>query len=161
MNRIAVFPGSFDPVTAGHYDLIQRAMGLFDRVIVAIGQNADKQSYFDTETRLRMIRELFAGNDRVEAVVYSGLTIEYCRQRGAGYLIRGLRTSADFEFERAIAQANRQMMPEIETVFLLTSPSHAHISSSIVREVLRYGGDPSVFLPDGMNWRKYLPKKSV
>jgi pantetheine-phosphate adenylyltransferase len=150
MKRIAIFPGSFDPITAGHYDLVLRARHLFEKIIIAIGSNSEKQGLFSPANRREMIVDLFAGQAGIEVEIYSGLTIDFCRAKNAGYLLRGLRTSADFEFERVIAQANRQLYPDVETVFLLTAPEYSHISSSIVREVLRHGGDPSAFLPAGL-----------
>lgn len=150
MKRIAVFPGSFDPITAGHYDLVMRARTLFDKIIIAVGTNSEKQGLFSPEARIEMIAQLFAAKEGIDVEIYSGLTVEFCRDKNAAFLLRGLRTSADFEFERVIAQANRQLYPDVETVFLLTAPGYSHISSSIVREILRHGGDPSAFLPAGL-----------
>jgi pantetheine-phosphate adenylyltransferase len=154
--RIAVFPGSFDPLTAGHYGLIIRALGFFDRIIIAIGHNAEKKAFFSAETRLQMIHDIFKDQRRVKAEIYSGLTVNFCRAKGARYILRGLRTSADFEFERVVAQVNRKLYPDIETIFLLTAPEHSFISSSIVREVLVHGGDPTPFLPAGLDISKYI-----
>lgn len=154
--RIAVFPGSFDPLTAGHYGIVLRALGFFDKIIIAIGLNAEKKAYFPAETRLLMIRDIFKNESRVETEIYSGLTVNFCRQKGARFILRGLRTSADFEFERVVAQVNRKLYPDIETLFLLTAPEHSFISSSIVREVLVHGGDPTPFLPPGFDINKYL-----
>jgi pantetheine-phosphate adenylyltransferase len=151
MEKIAVFPGSFDPFTRGHESIILRALPLFDRIIIAIGENSEKRSYFPLEKRLEMIRKLYLGQSKVEVDQYQGLTVDYCRKAGARFLLRGLRTSADFEFERAIAQVNLKMNPEVETVFLLTLPEYSPVTSTIVREILRYGGDVSPFIPENLD----------
>ncbi|AWH85410.1 pantetheine-phosphate adenylyltransferase [Flavobacterium album] len=145
--RIAVFPGSFDPITLGHYDIIKRGVGLFDKIIVAIGVNAEKKYMFSLEERLRFIKESFADEPKIEVITYEGLTIDLCKKVGAQFILRGLRNPADFEFEKAIAHTNRQLS-KIETVFLLTAISTSHISSSIVRDVLRNGGDYTILVPD-------------
>lgn len=150
MDRIAVFPGSFDPVTKGHESIIRRSLGLFDKLIIAMGENSQKQFYFTLEQRLGWLHELFDRERKVEIVHYNGLTVELCRREGARYIVRGLRTSADFEFERGIGQMNRLMVPDIETVFLLSEPEYASLSSSIVRDILRHGGDVSRFIPQGI-----------
>jgi pantetheine-phosphate adenylyltransferase len=150
MQKIAVFPGSFDPVTIGHYSLIIRALPLFDQIVVAIGSNNDKTGFFSVDDRMKWIKEIFANEPRVSVTVYKGLTVDYCRSISAGFLLRGLRTSADFEFERTVGQVNKKLHPEIETIFLLTAPEHSYISSSIVREIIKNGGDPSQFLPAGL-----------
>jgi pantetheine-phosphate adenylyltransferase len=147
MEKIAIFPGSFDPITCGHVSVIRRAIPLFDKIIVAIGINALKSTYFDLEKRVAMIQAVFADNDTIEVQSYSGLTIDFCREVNAKFLLRGLRTSADFEFERSIGQMNKQMNPDIETIFLLTQPEHTALNSSIVRDILRHNGDVSKFVP--------------
>ncbi len=147
MNNIAVFPGSFDPITCGHASVIRRALPLFDKVIVAIGINALKDTYFDLDTRIKMVQAVFADSNKVEVQSYTGLTVSFCHQVGAGFLLRGLRTSADFEFERSIGQINMQMNPEIETIFMLTQAEHTALNSSIVRDILRHKGDVSKFVP--------------
>ena len=146
MEKIAVFPGSFDPITLGHYDIIKRGVSLFDKVIVAIGVNAEKKYMFTLEERKRFIEEAFKDQQKVEVITYQGLTIDLCRNVGAGFILRGLRNPADFEFEKAIAHTNRQLS-KIETVFLLTAASTSYISSSIVRDVLRNGGDYTILVP--------------
>ena len=146
--RIAVFPGSFDPITKGHLSIVRRAIPLFDKIIVAIGVNADKSGYFPIELRLDWLRQSFSDLPQVEVDPYRGLTVDYCREMKASYLIRGLRTSADFEFERSVAQVNLKLDPSIETVFLLTLPEHVMITSSIVREVHRHGGNIRQFIPE-------------
>ncbi|HSR59791.1 MAG TPA: pantetheine-phosphate adenylyltransferase [Robiginitalea sp.] len=143
----AIFPGSFDPITLGHSDIIQRGIGLFDELIIAIGENADKAYMFSLEERMRFIREAFAGEPRIRVESYRGLTVDFCKQVGAGFILRGLRNPGDFEFEKAIAHTNRKLS-EIETVFLLTASGKSFISSSIVRDVIRHGGDYTVLVPD-------------
>lgn len=147
MLRIAVFPGSFDPITCGHESVIRRAAPLFDKIIVAIGVNSQKQGFFNVDIRLAMIKETFADLDNIEVDSYSGLTVDYCKKVEANYLLRGLRTAADFEFERSIGQINKQMDENIETIFMLTQPEHTPINSSIVRDILRHGGKASKFVP--------------
>lgn len=143
----AIFPGSFDPITLGHYDIIQRGISLFDELVIAIGENADKAYMFSLEDRMRFIRDAFADEPRVRVESYRGLTVDFCRQVGADYILRGLRNPGDFEFEKAIAHTNRKLS-EIETVFLLTASGKSYISSSIVRDVIRHGGDYTVLVPD-------------
>jgi pantetheine-phosphate adenylyltransferase len=151
MNRTAVFPGSFDPVTRGHLSVIRRALPLFDHLTIAIGTNAGKNTMFPLETRKEWLLRLFAGESRITITTYSGLTVDFCRKINACYLLRGLRSTADFEFEKGIAQMNQLMAPEIETIFLLCDPLYAPISSSIVRDILRNGGDVSRFIPEGIS----------
>jgi pantetheine-phosphate adenylyltransferase len=155
MKKIAVFPGSFDPFTIGHEAIIRRAMSIFDEIIVAVGSNALKRNFYSLETRMEMINKVFEDERRVTVDYYEGLTVDFCKKNGAGYLLRGLRTSADFEFERAIGQVNRSMAPEIETVFLLTVPEHSFINSTIVRDIIRSRGDASKFVPAAINLKDY------
>mgnify|MGYP000037451275 FL=1 len=150
MARIALFPGSFDPITLGHVDIITRALPLFDEIRIAVGTNSAKNYLFSLEQRIAWITETFADEDKVKVVTYDGLTVDFALQEGVNFLLRGLRNPADFEFEKAIAQANREMTPELETVFLSTSARFAYISSSIVREVFNYGGDFTKFVPDAV-----------
>lgn len=145
----AIFPGSFDPITNGHYDIIKRGVSLFDEVIVAIGVNAEKKYMFSLEDRKRFIEEAFKDEPKVKVITYSGLTIDLCKKEKADFILRGLRNPADFEFEKAIAHTNR-VMSKIETVFLLTAARTSFISSSIVRDVLRNGGDISQLVPDSV-----------
>jgi pantetheine-phosphate adenylyltransferase len=147
--KTAVFPGSFDPITLGHYDIIKRGVSLFDKVIVAIGVNAEKKYMFDLEERRRFIEEAFKDEPKVEVITYQGLTIDLCKKIGAKFILRGLRNPADFEFEKAIAHTNRRLS-KIETVFLLTAANTSYISSSIVRDVLRNGGDYTILVPDSV-----------
>jgi pantetheine-phosphate adenylyltransferase len=155
MKKIAVFPGSFDPFTIGHEGIVIRALSLFDEIIIALGANALKQSFYPLATRKEMITRIFQNEPRVKIAHYEGLTVDYCKRNAAGFLLRGLRTAADFEFERAIAQVNKVMAPGIESIFLLTVPEHAHINSTIVRDIIRSGGDASMFVPRAIKLRDY------
>jgi pantetheine-phosphate adenylyltransferase len=149
MKRKAVFPGSFDPITNGHYDIIKRGISLFDEVVVAIGINAEKKYMFSLEDRKKFIQDAFKNEPKVTVVTYEGLTIDLCRKLEAKFILRGLRNPADFEFEKAIAHTNRKLS-KIETVFLLTASNTSYISSSIVRDVIRNKGDYSVLVPDSV-----------
>lgn len=142
----ALFPGSFDPLTLGHFDIINRGLKVFDEVVVAIGINADKNYMFSLEERLTFIKEAFKEQPKVKVMTYEGLTIDFCKQIEAQFILRGLRNPADFEFEKAIAHTNRKLS-KIETVFLLTAASTSYISSSIVRDVIRNNGDYTVLVP--------------
>ena len=155
MKRIAVFPGSFDPFTVGHEDIVLRALPIFDEIIIAVGANALKKSYYSVETRKSMISKVFAGNPGIKVDHYEGLTVDYCRKHGAQYLLRGLRTSADFEFERAIAQVNKALAAEIESIFFLSKPEHSPINSTIVRDIIRSKGDASRFIPSAINIKDF------
>ena len=155
MKKIAVFPGSFDPFTVGHEAIVNKSLNLFDEVIIAIGDNALKKNYYSLETRKEMIRKAFQKETRVTVSHYEGLTVDFCKKRNAGFLLRGLRTAADFEFERAIAQVNKVLAPDVESVFLLTAPEHSHINSTIVRDIIRSGGDASKFLPNAIKIKDY------
>jgi pantetheine-phosphate adenylyltransferase len=149
--KIAIFPGSFDPFTIGHESILRRAIPMFDKIIVMIGFNANKKSFFSLEKRLKWINQIFENVEKGEVRVYEGLTVDFCKEVGARYILRGLRTSADFEYERAIAQVNKKMHPEIETVFLLTLPEHTPINATIIRDIVFHGGDASMFLPKGLD----------
>ena len=150
----AIFPGSFDPLTLGHVDIINRAMDLFDEIIIAIGVNNDKKYLFDLQQRKDFIQDTFKDSSKIKVTTYSGLTTEYCKKMDADYILRGLRNPADFEFEKAIAQTNRNLSG-IETVFLLTSAETSFISSSIVRDVYRHKGDISSLVPIAvLNFKK-------
>jgi len=156
MEKIAVFPGSFDPFTVGHENIVLRALGLFDRIIVAIGIHSTKQPLLKIESRVEMVNQVFSGNEQVSADSFEGLTVDYCREVKATHMLRGIRTSADFEYERAIAQINKQMLPAVESVFLLTTPEHTPVNSTIIRDIIRNGGDASLFLPKGVDIKNYL-----
>jgi pantetheine-phosphate adenylyltransferase len=150
MKRKAIFPGSFDPITKGHENILQRALPLFDEIIIAIGINSSKQSYFPLEQREKWIRQVFSNEAKVRVETYNGLTIDFCKKMNANFILRGLRTSADFEFEKAIAQNNKIMSPEIETIFILPVPELSAINSTIVRDIVRNGGNAKPFVPKGV-----------
>lgn len=145
-SNIAVFPGSFDPLTLGHVDIIERALPLFEKLIIAIGVNSEKKSMFSLDDRIDAIKKTFKGESKIEVMSYEGLTVDFCKKVNANYLVRGLRNPADFEFEKAIANTNRALS-DLDTVFLLTSSGKSFISSSIVREIVKYQGDISKFVP--------------
>jgi pantetheine-phosphate adenylyltransferase len=151
MNKIAVFPGSFDPVTRGHESIILRAVPLFDEIIIAIGQNAEKKHFFPLDQRIGWLEKVFRGYPTLRVESYIGLTVNFCREKNARFILRGLRTSADFEFERSIGQINKNLFPEIETVFFLTTPELTALNSSIVRDIIRNGGDPRPFIPEAIH----------
>ena len=148
--RIALFPGSFDPITLGHLDIIERALPLFDEIQIAVGKNTEKKYLFSLEQRVAWIEKTFAHEPKVRVITYEGLTVDFAQKQGVNFLLRGLRNPADFEFEKAIAQANREMVPQLETVFLLTSARYAYISSSIVRDVYIHCGDFKRFVPSSV-----------
>lgn len=158
MEKIAIFPGSFDPFTIGHESIVKRAVSMFDKIIIMIGYNANKKSFYSIEKRLNWIKQVFDNEEKIEVRVHEGLTIDFCKEVGAKYILRGLRTSSDFEYERAIAQVNKKMHPEIETVFLLTLPEHTPINASIIRDIVLHGGDASMFLPKGLNMDEFKMK---
>lgn len=145
--KIAVFPGSFDPITKGHVDLVHRAIPLFDKIIVAVGVNSQKKYLFPLEQRLEMLEKVFAEDDTVYVGQFEGLTVNYCKEEGARYLLRGLRNSSDFDYEKTISQLNYIIGDEIETVFLISKPEFSHISSTIVREIIKGKGNIEPFLP--------------
>lgn len=147
MKRIALFPGSFDPFTKGHEDVVLRGCALFDEIIVCIGDNSNKNRRFPVQFSVDKINDLFQNNDAIRASSYHGLTADYAKEVGANFLLRGLRNTTDFEYENTIAQANRHIFTNLETVFLITSPQYAHISSTIIRELYKYGQDVSDFVP--------------
>lgn len=146
--KIALFPGSFDPITIAHVDILKRAVPLFDHVIVGIGLNSAKQGFLSAEQRKNIVNAVFKEYPKVEVQLYEGLTVDFCRKLGAQFMVRGVRSVADFEYEKAIAQINQTLMPEMETIILLSKPEYSAISSTIVRDILRYGGDISAFLPE-------------
>lgn len=150
MERTALFPGSFDPFTAGHLNILRRALSIFDKVVVAAGINQDKRGFFDMDSRLDIIRQATKGMSGVVIVKYDSLTVDLCRELGIRHIVRGVRNMLDFENERAIADANRLIAPEIETIIIPTAQEFAHISSSAVRDILRHKGDTSLFLPEGV-----------
>ena len=148
MTKIAVFPGSFDPITVGHVDLVKRSLPLFDKVVVAIGVNDQKKYLFKLEERLHWLREVFQEEPKVEVGHFTGLTAHYAQQIGAHYLLRGLRNASDFDYEKTISQLNHIVGEGLETIFLISQPAYSHISSTIVREIIKGGGDARPFLPE-------------
>jgi pantetheine-phosphate adenylyltransferase len=151
MQRIAVFPGSFDPITLGHQDVVLRAIPLFDRIIIGIGHNSAKRGLFSISRRRQMIAQVFSGHPSVSVEAYEGLTADFCKRVGATRILRGLRNGMDLEFERSIADAHLRLVPGLETVFLLSSPQFMAINSTIVRDVLHHGGDATSFVPAGID----------
>lgn len=147
MQRICLFPGTFDPVTLGHVDIIERAVKLFDKLVIGVGINSSKQPMFSVEQRTTWIQEIFSHDDRIEVSSYSGLTVDYCREINAGFILRGIRYVSDFEYEKAIADMNRMLVADIETIFLTCSPLYSTISSTLVRDVIRNGGNAGMFMP--------------
>lgn len=150
ITRKALFPGSFDPFTAGHLNILKRALTMFDEVVVAVGINSDKRGFYDNEKKLEIIREATSGLNGVSALSYDNLTVDLCHQLGIYHIVRGVRNMIDFETERSIADANRRIAPDIETVIIPTAQEYAHISSSAVRDIIKHGGDYSAFIPDGI-----------
>lgn len=148
MSRICLFPGTFDPVTLGHVDIINRAIPLFDKIIVGIGLNASKQPMFSSDQRLDWINNIYKEEEKVEGAVYEGLTVNFCKEIGAEYILRGIRYVSDFEYEKTIADANRALDNSIETIFLTGEPKYTSVASTIVRDIIRNGGNASPFLPD-------------
>ncbi|EOR94304.1 Phosphopantetheine adenylyltransferase [Arcticibacter svalbardensis MN12-7] len=145
--KIALFPGSFDPLTVAHVDIIKRSVSLFDKVVIALGINSTKNAMLSSETRINILEAVFASEPKVEITSYEGLTVNFCKQIGAQYMIRGIRTVSDFEYEKAIAQMNHELEPGIESIFILSNPGYSYMSSTIVRDILRHNGDISKFVP--------------
>ncbi|MFN4234870.1 MAG: pantetheine-phosphate adenylyltransferase [Bacteroidia bacterium] len=150
MIKKAVFPGSFDPITIGHYSIVERALPLFDEIIIAIGENTNKKYMFSLEQRISHLKQAFGHLEKVSIMSYSGLTINFCRKIKASYILRGLRNPNDFEYEKSIAQMNKSMANDIETIFIVTEPKYSAISSTIVRDILIHGGNAEQFLPKGV-----------
>jgi pantetheine-phosphate adenylyltransferase len=148
MQKICVFPGTFDPLTLGHVDIIRRALPLFDKIVVAIGINATKTPMFSSEQRQIWIEDIFSSEEKVSAAVFEGLTVNFCKKIGASYILRGIRYVSDFEYEKTIADANRTLDPDIETFFLTCEPKYTSVASTIVRDIIRNGGNASLFLPE-------------
>lgn len=148
MQRICLFPGTFDPVTLGHVDIINRALPLFDKIFVGIGINTSKSPMFSAEQRMKWVADIYANEPRVESVVYEGLTVNFCKTIHANFILRGIRYVSDFEYEKTIADANRTLDNQIETIFLTGEPKYTSVASTIVRDIIRNGGDASPFLPD-------------
>lgn len=150
MEKTALFPGSFDPITKGHVDIVEKGLLMFDRIVIAIGTNVKKTSLFSLEQRIAWIQQVFKGDPRVEVKSYTGLTINYCNEIGAQFILRGLRSPGDFEYEQQIAFANKELVENVETVFLLSSPYYTNISSTIVRDIIINKGNYSKFVPEGI-----------
>lgn len=148
MQRICLFPGTFDPITLGHVDVIERAVSLFDKLVIGVGINSSKQPMFTVEQRTTWIREIFKDDPRIEVQGYEGLTVNFCKEIGAKYILRGIRYVSDFEYEKAIADMNRMLTHDVETIFLTCAPQYSTISSTIVRDVIRNGGDVKLFVPE-------------
>ena len=151
MTKIAVFPGSFSPFTIGHQSIIDRALPLFDKIIIAIGINSEKNEYFSIEERLQWIKDVYANNTKIEVKCYEGLTVDFCKKENASFILRGLRDSHDFKFEKGIAKMNKDLNSNIETVFLITPAQLSHISSTLIRDIIKHGGDVSKFIPKEIN----------
>ena len=147
MTKIAIFPGSFSPFTVGHQSVVNRALPLFDKIIISIGINSEKNQYFSIEERLQWIKDVYGNNPKIEIKFYEGLTVDFCKKENANYILRGLRDSHDFKFEKGIAQMNKDLNKEVETIFIITPPEISHISSSIIRDIIKNGGDVKKFLP--------------
>ncbi len=155
--KIAIYPGSFDPITKGHLDILKNASGIFDKIIIAVARNGEKKGFLSTEERVELIKKSIEGLDNVEVDAFEGLTIEYAKKRGAEILIRGLRAVSDFEYEMQLSQTNSALCDEIKTVFLTTKPKYNFISSSTIREILQNNGDISKFVPQAVN--EYLTQR--
>jgi pantetheine-phosphate adenylyltransferase len=151
MTKIAIFPGSFSPFTIGHQSVIERALPLFEKIIIGIGINTEKNQYFSIEERMQWIKDVYANNPQIVVKFYEGLTVDFCKRENANFIIRGLRDSHDFKFEKNIAQMNKNLDSSIETVFLITPPEISHISSTIIRDIIKNGGDVSKFIPKEIN----------
>lgn len=148
MQRICLFPGTFDPITMGHVDVIHRAVSLFDKLVIGIGMNSSKAPMFSVEQRVGWVKDVFRNEPRVEVTGYEGLTVDFCNKIDAKFILRGIRYVSDFEYEKAIADMNRMLVPDIETIFLTCSPQYSTISSTLVRDVIRNGGNVSLFVPE-------------
>lgn len=154
--KVALFPGSFDPFTVGHQALVSEGLRFFDKVVVAVGENPEKRGLLTTENRKRLIEDLYRDEPRVEVVSYSGLTGNYCREHELKFILRGMRNTVDFDFERNMMQINQRLYPEITTVLLFTPPEYVAVSSSVIREILSFGGDVAQFMPEGVDIKDYL-----
>ena len=151
MTKIAVFPGSFSPFSIGHQSVIEKALPLFDKIIISIGINSEKDQYFSIDKRMQWIKDVYKNNPKIDVKQYKGLTVDFCKKENANYILRGLRDSHDFKFEKNIAHMNKELNPNIETIFIITPPKISHISSSIIRDIIKNGGDISKFIPKEIN----------
>jgi pantetheine-phosphate adenylyltransferase len=150
MEKTALFPGSFDPITKGHFEIVLKGLTLFDRIVIGVGSNSSKKTLYSVEQRIKMIQDVFKNYPAVSVVPYTGLTVTFCKSVGAEFILRGLRSGLDFEYEQSIAFANKELDGSIETVFLLSSPSYSNISSTIVRDIIANDGDYTKFVPPGL-----------
>jgi len=157
--KIAVFPGSFDPITIGHVNLVKRALPLFDKIIVAVGVNSQKNNLFSLEKRLRWLRDVFSDEPKIEIAFFEGLTVKFCAEIHAHYLLRGLRNASDFDYEKTISQLNTIIGEELETVFLISAPEYSHISSTIVREIIKGNGNVAPFVPENIADELLIPNQ--
>ena len=151
MSKIAIFPGSFSPFTIGHQSIVDRALPLFDKIVISIGINSEKPQYFSIDERMQWIKDVYNNNPKIDVKQYKGLTVDFCKKENANYILRGLRDSHDFKFEKNIAHMNKELSPNIETLFIITPPKISHISSSIIRDIIENGGDVSKFIPKEIN----------
>ena len=151
MSKIAIFPGSFSPFTIGHQSIVDRALPLFDKIVISIGINSEKPQYFSIDKRMQWIKNVYNNNPKIDIKQYNGLTVDFCKKENANYILRGLRDSHDFKFEKNIAHMNKELNPNIETIFIITPPKISHISSSIIRDIIKNGGDVSKFIPKEIN----------
>ncbi|HIG32260.1 MAG TPA: pantetheine-phosphate adenylyltransferase [Flavobacteriales bacterium] len=151
MSKIAIFPGSFSPFTIGHQSIVDRALPLFDKIVISIGINSEKPQYFSIDKRMQWIKDVYNNNPKIDVKQYKGLTVDFCKKENANYILRGLRDSHDFKFEKNIAHMNKELNPNIETIFIITPPKISHISSSIIRDIIKNGGDVSKFIPKEIN----------
>ena len=151
MSEIAIFPGSFSPFSIGHQSVVEKAFPLFDKIIISIGINSEKDQYFSIQERMQWIESVYKNNAKIEIKSYEGLTVDFCRKESANFILRGLRDSHDFKFEKNIAQMNKNLNPDIETIFIITPPEVSHISSTIIRDIIKNGGDVSKFIPKQIN----------
>ena len=151
MSKIAIFPGSFSPFTIGHQSIVDRALPLFDKIVISVGINSEKPQYFSIEERMQWIKDVYNNNPKIDVKQYKGLTVDFCKKENANYILRGLRDSHDFKFEKNIAHMNKELNPNIETIFIITPPKISHISSSIIRDIIKNGGDVRKFIPKEIN----------
>jgi len=151
MSKIAIFPGSFSPFTIGHQSVVDKALPLFDKIVISIGINSEKTQYFSIDKRMQWIKDVYNNNPKIDVKQYKGLTVDFCKKENANYILRGLRDSHDFKFEKNIAHMNKELNPNIETIFIITPPKISHISSSIILDIIRNGGDVSKFIPKEIN----------
>ena len=151
MSKVAVFPGSFSPFSIGHQSVVEKALPLFDKIIISVGINSKKNQYFSIQERMQWIESVYGDNEKIEIKRYEGLTVDFCKKEKANYILRGLRDSHDFKFEKNIAQMNKDLNPDIETIFIITPPELSHISSSLIRDIIKNGGDVSKFIPKEIN----------